>query len=44
MQVCIVYVVKEVASFWGLGQLMVRCVIERVLKLYRPAERKLFVA
>ena len=22
MQVCVVYVVKEVASFWGLSQLM----------------------
>ena len=22
MRVCVVYVVKEVASFWGLGQLM----------------------
>ena len=40
-RVCVVYVVKEVTSFRGLGQLMAWRVKERTLKLYRPAERKL---
>ena len=45
-QVCVVYVVKEVTSFRGLGQLM--CVARnrtraRALQT-RPAERKLLVA
>ena len=39
-----VAIFKEVASFWGLGQLWERA-IEHVLKLYyRPAERKKLVA
>ena len=42
LHVCVVYVVKEVASFWGLGQLMAWYAIE--LELYRPAGRKLLVA
>ena len=37
-QVCITYIVKEVASFRGLGTM------ERALELHRPPERKLLVA
>ena len=37
--VCVVYVVKEVTSFRGLGQLMGVVHKERALKLYRPAEK-----
>ena len=33
MQVCIVYIVKEVASFWWLGQLMGMACKRYVLKL-----------
>ena len=40
-RVCVVYVVKEVTSSWGLGQLMKWRVKERAIKLYTPAERKL---
>ena len=46
VQACVVYIVKKVASFQGLGQLraiMAWCVIERVFKLYRPAGKKLLV-
>ena len=39
-RVCVVYVVKEVASFQGLGQLMGVGVIERALEVYRQAGRK----
>ena len=38
MQVCIVYVVKKVVSFWGAWSINGRG--ERALKLYRPAGRK----
>ena len=37
---CVVYIVKEVASFWGLAQLMGMVHNStRALKLYRPAGR-----
>ena len=47
MQVCVVYVVKEVASFRGLGQLMGVAhnrTHTQADKLHRPAGRKLLVA
>ena len=44
MQLCVVYVVKEGVSFWGLGQLMAWYAIEHAIELYRPAGRKLLVA
>ena len=40
-RVCVVYVVKEVTSSRGLGQLMGVARKERAIKLYTPAERKL---
>ena len=42
--VCVVYVVKEVASFWGARFFKGRGTIEHALKLYRPAERYLLVS
>ena len=46
MRVCVVYVVKEVTSFRGLGQLMVvaRNRTRAQALQTRPAERKLLVA
>ena len=39
---CIVYVLKEVASFWGFSQLMSEVCKKHALKLYEQAWRKLF--
>ena len=40
-RLCIVYIVKEAASFQGLGQLMVMAYIECMMKLYRSTGRQL---
>ena len=39
----VVYIIKKVASFQGAQSISGRLIIERILKLYRPAGRKLFV-
>ena len=41
---CVEYIVKDVASFQSLGQLMSIVHKRTALKLYRPAGRKLLVA
>ena len=44
MPLCVVYVVKEVASFWGTqGIHRTGHVVECALELYRPARRKILV-
>ena len=43
-QLCVVYVVKEVASFQEAQSMGIWRVIECALELYRPAERNLLVA
>ena len=43
MRVCVVYIVKEVASFWGARSINGRGALD-LYNLVRPAGRKLLVA